>query len=166
MITVNNLKLPLDYGENEIRAELSRLLGAKVKSFTVMKRAVDARNKNNVCFVYNIDVLVNADEERTVRKCKNKDIFISDRPKYAPPHSNTSDGKKCVVVGSGPAGLFCAHLLALAGKEPVLIERGKPVDDRRASVELFKKTGLLDVNSNVQFGEGGAGTFSDGKLNT
>ncbi len=166
MITVNNLKLPLDYGENEIRAALSKLLGAKVTAFTIIKRAVDARNKNNVCFVYNIDVTVNTDEEKIVRKCKSKDIFISDRPKYVPPHTNASPDKKCIVVGSGPAGLFCAYLLALAGIEPVLIERGKSVDDRKASVELFKKTGLLDVNSNVQFGEGGAGTFSDGKLNT
>ncbi len=167
MITVNNLKMPLGSTQNDIKQKLEELLGAKVLSFDVMRRAVDARKRDNVCFVYNIDAEISGDEVKTVKRCRNKDIFIATRQKYLlPALTGNAQNGKTVIVGSGPAGLFAAYVLARAGLCPTVIERGKNVDDRRASVEILKNTGVLDTESNIQFGEGGAGTFSDGKLNT
>ncbi len=166
MITVNNLKISLDATQNDIKQRLEQLLGVKVLSYKLIRRAVDARKKDNVCFVCNIDVEIAGDEAKTVKKCKNKDIFIAQREKYSLPEAGESRGKNVIVCGSGPAGLFAAYALARAGLCPTVLERGKSVDERKASVEIFKNTGVLDTESNIQFGEGGAGTFSDGKLNT
>lgn len=167
MITLNNIKMRLDCSEDDIIAKVSEKLGVKVLSVKILKKAVDARKKDDVHFVFNVEAEVSCDEHKLIRKCGNKDIFISRSEAYTPPIAVSSGRKrKTIVVGGGPAGLFCAYILAMAGAEPVLIERGKCVDERLKDIELFKNTGILNTESNIQFGEGGAGAFSDGKLNT
>lgn len=166
MITLNNLKIPLDYSEYDIKCEVSKILGTDVLSLKIIRRAVDARKKNNVFFVYNVDVEVSGNEDAIVKRCHSKDIFISERSSFIPLLKNKNADKKIIVVGSGPAGLFASYVLAKSGLTPIVIERGKAVDERREAVELFKNTGILNTETNIQFGEGGAGTFSDGKLNT
>lgn len=142
----------------------AKKLGAKsVKRYVIIKKSVDARKKDNV--LYNYRVAVEVDNERK---------FIGKGTPYdetnIPTIERMTIGRKIncnpVVVGSGPAGLFAALTLALLGAKPVVIERGDTLDKRVEKTEKFIKTLSLDTESNVQFGEGGAGTFSDGKLNT
>ena len=167
MITINNVKMPLDSTKSDIKAKVAELLRAKVTDIKILKRAIDARKKGEICFVYNIEVSIKGDEVAVVKKCNDKNIFISRQEAYVPPICEKASSKsKVIIVGSGPAGLFCAYILAKAGLEPLLIERGKTVDERKHDVELFRNSGILNTESNIQFGEGGAGTFSDGKLNT
>lgn len=131
----------------------------KIKSWRIFRKSIDARNKEDVHFVYTIDI--DSDDEKIVRgltkidEIKLPEIMNKRKSKLRP-----------VVVGAGPAGLFAALVLARYGTNPIVIEQGKRVEERQKDVEEFKKTGNLNVNSNVQFGEGGAGTFSDGKLNS
>ncbi len=135
-----------------------------IKSLIINKKAIDARDKNNVYFVYEVDVSLD-NEESILKKVSSKDIFHVSLEKYSYVMEKNSSCHP-VIIGSGPAGLFCAYMLAEAGYNPVIIERGECIEDRVLSVESFWNTNVLNVNSNVQFGEGGAGTFSDGKLNT
>ena len=121
----------------------------KIKYFKVCKRSIDARDKGNICILWSVEV----DKNNAVVK---EPVY----PKTTPPK------ERVVVVGFGPAGMFSALLLARCGLKPLVIERGGNVDKRKSDVDTFVKTRNLNVNSNVQFGEGGAGTFSDGKLNT
>src|SRR5699024_6733467 len=117
-------------------------------------------------YVYEVDVKVK-EEGRILKKVFSKDIFLTPKEEYQYPDSGSvSLSSRPVIVGTGPAGLFCAYMLAKAGYHPLIIERGEKVDERVESVMKFWETGVLNPNSNVQFGEGGAGTFSDGKLNT
>ena len=116
--------------------------------------------------VYTVDVEV-ADEKKTINRCKNKTVSVVKPKRYQIPETGEKQlHNRPVIIGAGPAGLFAAYLLAKEGYQPLLLERGKKVEDRTKDVEAFWKTGKLDPGSNVQFGEGGAGTFSDGKLNT
>ena len=132
----------------------------------IAKRSIDARKKPDLQYVYSVDVLV-ANEASVWEKVNNNDIMLTRSEKYHLP----SPGKKTftmppVIVGAGPAGLFCAYALVQKGVHPIVVERGKVIEERTADVAEFWKTGVLNSDSNVQFGEGGAGTFSDGKLNT
>ena len=130
---------------------------AEISDFRISKKSVDARNKHNVHFVYSID-------------CNAKKYDVADRDiEVLPPEEKLifkikDDGTRPIVIGSGPAGMFAGLALAEAGLRPIILERGADVDTRREKVDVFWKTGKLDSESNVQFGEGGAGTFSDGKL--
>ena len=134
---------------------------SKILNYKIIKKSIDARNKNEIFFVYEIDIDVNEKVKLT------SDIIIAPSSEYIfPPAGNKKLDKKIVIVGSGPAGLFCGYLLAKYGYNPLIIERGEKVEDRINTVNNFWKTGKLNPNSNIQFGEGGAGTFSDGKLNT
>ena len=130
-----------------------------IKNFKIVKKSVDARNKEEIYYVYEVDIETNKE-----LKLSN-DIIITPNLEYIYPQSSGKD-KKIVIVGSGPAGLFCGYILAKCGYKPIIIERGEQVENRIKTVEEFWNTGKLNVNSNIQFGEGGAGTFSDGKLNT
>ena len=130
-------------------------------SIKINKQSLDARDKNRVLYVYELIVSIKNEN----KYLQNKDISIYEEKKYFYPYKVNSKINP-IIVGSGPAGLFCALILAENGLKPIVIEQGQMIEDRLKSVELFWQTGILNERSNVQFGEGGAGTFSDGKLNT
>ncbi|MDE7182019.1 MAG: NAD(P)/FAD-dependent oxidoreductase [Clostridia bacterium] len=143
---LENLKLKIGESENKL-LEIARKKAGNFKSFKIIKKSLDARDKSNICWVYSVAVSDEAEQQKPeLEKLKN------------PP--------KVAVIGSGPAGLFCALRLVEHGFAPVIIERGECVEERKRTTQTFFENGRLDENSNVQFGEGGAGTFSDGKLNT
>ncbi len=165
MIRISNIRLPLDYTDETIRKKVCRELrisDSDLLGVTLSRRSVDARKKEQVHFLCSVDVRLTGKEDAVVRRCKNA-------VKAAPYHYEVPQwkgGATPVVVGMGPAGLFAGLVLAQSGAKPIIIERGKDVDSRTKDVSRFWLTGALDPSSNVQFGEGGAGTFSDGKLNT
>ncbi|MGP1488906.1 MAG: NAD(P)/FAD-dependent oxidoreductase [Peptoanaerobacter stomatis] len=166
MITISNIKISLNEDEANIKDKITKKLKLKNTDihYKILKESLDARKRDNIHFIY--QVLVDADEKKL-----NKHIFDdADVKPYIKQNipilkkGSVSIDKPILVVGSGPAGLFCAYKLSLYGYKTILIERGKDVDKRSIDVENFWKTSIINENSNVQFGEGGAGTFSDGKL--
>ncbi|MEY8388652.1 FAD-dependent protein [Oscillospiraceae bacterium 38-13] len=169
MLKLEGLRLPPGGGDAEFRAQAARLLRLRpedIRELQVLRRSVDARE--NVSMIYSLAVTVD-NEVSVLRRCRNKKVSrLTPEPDYIipVPESPRPPEIRPVVVGAGPAGLFAALVLALAGQNPILLERGRPVEARKADVEHFWSTGELDLSSNVQFGEGGAGAFSDGKLNT
>lgn len=169
MIRVNNIQANLNVdlaGLKEIVSIKTGLDPEYIKSVKIAKKSVDARNKGNVHFVYSLDMEVWGDEDYIATILAWKDIeLIKERPVLVIRKQQLGNIRP-LVVGSGPAGMFAGLALAEAGLKPVIIERGKPVDERQKDVSLFWRTGKLKPDSNVQFGEGGAGTFSDGKLMT
>ena len=170
MIRISQLKLPISHSREDLERKIQKSLPVK-KAFTyeIVRQSLDARKKSEKKFVYTIDVAYNSrkSEQESIRRINHKNIMSTQRPEYHFPASGNQPLKfPPVVVGSGPAGLFCALALAKNGYCPLVIERGAPVSSRKEDVEKFWKTGILNPRSNVQFGEGGAGTFSDGKLNT
>ena len=150
--TLSDVKLPLGKGERELIKLAEKKCGGKVGYFAIKKKSLDARDKGNIRYVYTIEF-----SKTPVQK--EAHIFAQLSPDKQP-------SEPVLVVGSGPAGLFCAIRLIERGIRPILIERGATVEQREKDVGRFIEYKTLDVNSNVQFGEGGAGTFSDGKLNT
>ena len=167
MLRVPNLSFPLGMQETDFGPVLCRRLRLKPKDILevrVFRKSVDARDKGDVHFVLTLDVRLR-DEERVLRSLK-PGIAQRVQPVKEPPVSRPRFAQRPLVVGAGPAGLFAALELAQHGTRPILIERGKPVEDRAGDVEAMRDSGQLDPESNVQFGEGGAGAFSDGKLTT
>ena len=167
MLRVNQLKMSLD---SDIAA-LKKATAVKLKisqndilDFSIAKKAVDCRKKDNVFFVYNVDVTVR-NESAVLAKCGN-DVTSVEPFSYTMPEIRRESTLRPVVVGFGPAGMFCALTLARANLRPIVLERGDEVDIRTQKVNKFWTDKSLDTESNVQFGEGGAGTFSDGKLTT
>ena len=168
MLRINQLKLPVAHTQEQLEKKLLKTLKAgkgELKQYYIRKRSLDARRKPELYYVYSIDFEVEH-EERILKQLKGKIQKISERPYSAPAHGTEHLSGRPVIIGIGPAGLFCAYLLSREGYRPLVIERGATVRERKEDVELFWKNGILDPDSNVQFGEGGAGTFSDGKLNT
>ncbi len=152
VITISDIKLPVGRDESELKRIAEKKLGGKAGYFAIKKKSLDARDKANIRFVYTIEC------SREVKK--EERCLLPKLPKDKLPKSPV------LVVGSGPAGLFASLRLIERGFLPVLVERGAPVEEREKKINVFFTDKILDVNTNVQFGEGGAGTFSDGKLNT
>lgn len=168
MIRINNIKLPLDYTDYDLQKAVSKELRINknaIDNISLYKRSVDARHKNDVHFIASVDVQVNQNESTVLSKSKCSKASIVEKYKYVLPYKKDLD-KRPVVIGFGPAGIFCALILAQAGQRPIVIEQGQDVDKRTKCIENLWSNAILNPRSNVQFGEGGAGTFSDGKLNT
>ena len=167
MIKLEGVRLPPGGGEAELRAQAARMLRLSpeaIRTLQILRRSVDARE--DVTFAYTLAVSVE-NEPAVLRRCRSRKASrLEPGPAYRLPGPLPRSGPPPVVAGAGPAGLFAALVLAEAGQRPILLERGRPVEERQADVERFWSTGRLDPESNVQFGEGGAGAFSDGKLNT
>ena len=136
-----------------------------ITGLSLARQSIDARKKSDVHYVYTVDVTV-ADESKVMARCRDKNVSLYQSAPYVFPTVRRTSSLPPVVVGMGPAGLFAALFLARNGLAPIVLERGRPVEERTADVERFWTTGVLNPSSNVQFGEGGAGTFSDGKLTT
>ncbi len=168
MIQVQQLKLPVGHKENALLEALISKLHVKkdeILSFEVAKRSLDARKKPELFYSYVVNVQVK--NQAAVLKRKPKNTIPFEKKLYQLPSPlKESPSRRPVIIGSGPAGLFAGLVLARLGCRPILLERGDSVETRQKKVDLFWNTGVLDPESNVQFGEGGAGTFSDGKLNT
>lgn len=152
LMTLSDIKLSLDKDERELFRIATKKLGKPPRYFRIRKKSLDARNKSDVRFVYTIEF---SDEEQRQTPQPLERL-----------HATKLPNKPVLVVGSGPAGLFCALRLLERGITPLLIERGAPVEERERKINAFFQTASLDTDTNIQFGEGGAGTFSDGKLNT
>lgn len=164
MIRVNQIKLDIFENKNQIKDKLSKKLKVKkedIISYEIFKESIDARRKK-IKFNYSVDVEVK-NEEKILKKGNFK---RSPSYEYEKIEGNLSKNIRPIIVGAGPSGLFNALILAQSGYQPIIIEQGEPVEKRIKSIEKFWDEGVLNERSNVQFGEGGAGTFSDGKLTT
>lgn len=165
MLRIREVKIPISLDNDEyIKKKISKLLNIskeEIIDYKILKKSIDARDKNNILFIY--EFALNLKNENKINLSKNISEYIETEYEF----TKEKDLKeRPIIVGSGPAGLFCAYMLASVGCKPIILERGEKIEDRVKTVEDFFETNKLNPESNIQFGEGGAGTFSDGKLNT
>lgn len=168
MIRIRDISMPPEHHHPQLVYEAARALRIKpgdIRNLTLVRRSVDARKKPQVRIVYTVDIQVDR-EERVLRHSGCKKASIVKSKPYQVPQAAVQPEKRPIVVGFGPAGMFAALVLAMAGCRPLVLERGEDARTRHEKVQRFFSSGILDRTGNVQFGEGGAGTFSDGKLNT
>ncbi len=170
MIRINQLKLPVSHTEQDLYKKAAKTLRIPVeqlRTLTPVRQSLDARKKNELCYIYSLDAAVSGKEASVVKKARNANVVIRREEAYRFPSMGEQPLRhRPVIIGFGPAGMFCGLMLARAGFCPLILERGERVEERTRQVKEFWKGGTLLPDSNVQFGEGGAGTFSDGKLNT
>lgn len=166
MILVRNLRLGIDEPVDKLKRLAAKEIGVPerdILSLKITKKSLDARKKNDIHWLYAVAVKLKG-EERALKKSRSKNACPYEKYSYEIP--KLSCERRPVIVGFGPAGMFAALVLSKAGLRPIVIERGRDAEARAQKVEHFRSGGELDPECNVQFGEGGAGTFSDGKLNT
>ena len=169
MIRLREIPLPPEHNAAQLQfeaAQMLRISASKIRRLQIVRRSVDARKKPDVKIVYTIDVAVDGNEKKILKLSGCKRASLAPVSYYKVPKLEKETSIRPVVIGFGPAGMFAALVLAMAGARPIVLERGEDAQTRHEKVERFFATGKLDTRSNVQFGEGGAGTFSDGKLNT
>ena len=162
MLRLENIKIREDLSEEDVVREACKkyqISFSDVEYYNIFKKSIDARNKEDIYYNYTVDVKYTGKGGKDIKRVTKESYQIDINAKR-------KSEKRPVIVGAGPAGLFCALLLVQNGIKPIIIEQGRKVEDRKKDVEEFFTTGKLNINSNVQFGEGGAGTFSDGKLTT
>ena len=170
MIRINQLKLSVGHTKADMKkkaAKMMRIPEDKILSLVPVRQSLDARKKNELLYIYSLNATVSGKEGAVIKNAKNVNVVLNtEKPYRFPEHGQEPLCHRPVIVGFGPAGMFCGLMLARAGFSPLILERGEDVDSRTQKVEAFWRGGELNPESNVQFGEGGAGTFSDGKLNT
>ncbi len=169
MIRLRDIPLPPEHNAHQLQFEAAQMLRisvSKIRHLRIVRRSVDARKKPDIKIIYTIDVAVDGNEKRLLKQSGCKRATIAPVSYYKAAKNVPAPKMRPVVVGFGPAGMFAALVLAIAGWRPLVLERGEDAASRHEKVQKFFETGVLDTRSNVQFGEGGAGTFSDGKLNT
>lgn len=180
MFVIEQIKLPIGHTVEDLRIQVCKVLGLrmdlKCPDFEIVRRSIDARRKPDIFFVYSVRIteagfrLPKKADRKRVKSADVREYSFSENVREtkgaALKQDISKEPSRPVITGFGPAGMFCALMLARAGLKPIVLERGKCVDERIKDTESFFAGGKLNVNSNVQFGEGGAGTFSDGKLNT
>lgn len=162
MIRVRQVKISLNGDLKTAIAKKLNISKNDILEFNILKESIDSRRKPDIYLIYEVSCILK-DEKHIIY---NNDILKYEKKEYNYEPKGLEKAKRPIIVGAGPAGLFASYMLALKGYKPIIIERGKKIEDRVEDVDNFLKTGVLNTDSNVQFGEGGAGTFSDGKLNT
>lgn len=173
MIRISQLKLPCGHSEADLEEKIRKTIKLKDRDtvrYRIRKHSIDARKKPQLFDIYTVDADLKMGikaERKLATKLRNRNIAVVEESGYQfPPAGGEKMNTRPVVIGAGPAGLFCALMLAEHGYRPILLERGRCVEERAKDIDRYWESGKLDPSSNVQFGEGGAGTFSDGKLNT
>lgn len=169
MIRVNDLKLPLDHEKEDIKKAAAKALKigeGRITDWSIYRLSVDSRKKPDIYFSYSVDLTVSGDEEKILLNIPSNKASSVSVYNYEMPENKRHSKLRPVVVGFGPSGMFSSLMLARAGLKPIVLERGQDFDSRKKSVESFWRNRVLNTESNIQFGEGGAGSFSDGKLNT
>ena len=168
MLRISEIKLGLDSDFSDIENAVAKTLKInkhRILKTEIFKRSIDCR-KDSVHFVYTADVTVDGDEDKILTGINNSKVIKCEKYSYKIPQSNRKSTLPPVIAGFGPAGMFAGLILARSGHRPIIIERGRDVDSRTNDVNNFWINRILDEKSNIQYGEGGAGTFSDGKLTT
>lgn len=169
LLRINEISMPLGSTHEEIKKSAADIIGVSQKHisyFEIARESIDSRKKNNIKMIYSVNVELDGDEQQIALRFPENKVSLCERYKYELPVNNRKSRFAPIVVGFGPAGMFAGLILARAGLKPIILERGNDVDTRTADVKGFWTNRRLNTQSNVQFGEGGAGTFSDGKLTT